>query len=81
MFGQLLHDKRVSRNLTMRQLADLLTQKYNIKVSSSMIFRWKKGAAPSLKALFIIATELQVDLNQLAVIIADSNLTRPESLS
>ncbi|MEJ1331068.1 XRE family transcriptional regulator [Latilactobacillus sakei] len=62
-------------------LADLLTQKYNIKVSSSMIFRREKGAAPSLKALFIIATELQVDLNQLAVIIADSNLTRPESLS
>ena len=81
MFGQLLHDKRVSRNLTMRQLADLLTQKYKIKVSSSMICRWEKGAAPSLKALFIIATELQVDLNQLAVIIADSNLTRPESLS
>lgn len=46
-----------------------------------MIFRWEKGAAPSLKALFIVATELQVDLNQLAIMIADSNLTHPETLS
>ncbi|MFL2127153.1 hypothetical protein [Latilactobacillus curvatus] len=48
MFGQLLHDKRTAKNLTMQQLADLLSAKYNTKISSSMIFRWEKGAAPSL---------------------------------
>lgn len=73
MFGQLLHDKRTAKNLTMQQLADLLSAKYNTKISSSMIFRWEKGAAPSLKALFIVAIELQIDLNQLAILVADSN--------
>ncbi|KRM24245.1 helix-turn-helix domain-containing protein [Latilactobacillus graminis] len=73
MFGQLLHDKRIAKNLTMQQLANLLSTKYNTKISSSMIFRWERGAAPSLKALFIVAVELQIDLNQLATLVADSN--------
>ena len=73
MVGQLLHDKRLTLNLTMQQLADHLTANYQIKVSSSMIYRWEKGAAPALKTLFIVATELHIDLNQLATTVADSH--------
>lgn len=59
--------------LTMRQLADLLSEKYHVKISSSMIYRWENGATPALTPLFIIAIELKIDLNELAAIVATSN--------
>ena len=36
MFGQLLHDKRTAKNLTMQQLADLLSAKYNTKIRGAV---------------------------------------------
>lgn len=64
--GDKLKEARISRNLTMDKLADILNKKYNLSISKSMISRWESGKNEPLNTyLGAYAKEFGLDMNWL----------------
>lgn len=62
MFGKKLKDIRVKHHLTMDELANNLNQKFNTKISKSMISRWEAGKTdPSITNVKYLMQIFNVD--------------------
>jgi len=67
MFGQGLYNLRKEKKLTQQKLADTLNEKYQTKISKSMISRWEKGLTdPQLEYVKIIADYFNINPLSLA---------------
>ncbi|GEK27945.1 helix-turn-helix domain-containing protein [Furfurilactobacillus siliginis] len=66
MLGTLLKEQRINRNMTLRQLAAILNERYGLNLSAGMLSRYENGTNISTGNLFYITDYFDIDLTAFA---------------
>ncbi|GKT03565.1 helix-turn-helix domain-containing protein [Furfurilactobacillus sp. WILCCON 0119] len=75
MLGVLLKEQRLNRNMTLRQLAATLNERYGLNLSAGMLSRYENGTNVSTGNLFFIADFFEIDLTSFAKTFVDQRRT------
>lgn len=72
--GDMIREQRLKEHWTQAQMATLIRSIYGVKISSTVISRYEVGTSNiKLDNLLIIAQFLDIDLNRLAKIAAETH--------